>query len=45
MNDVRTGNKMEYGLPAVVGVENATHLIKDGQRICVHGTEGDIEIL
>ncbi|WP_409174638.1 phosphoenolpyruvate synthase [Brevibacillus fortis] len=35
----------EYGLPAVVGVENATSLIKDGQRIRVHGTEGYIEIL
>lgn len=35
----------EYGLPAVVGVENATNLIKDGQRIRVHGTEGYIEIL
>ena len=35
----------EYGLPAVVGVENATELIKDGQRIRVHGTEGYVEIL
>ncbi|MCY9669607.1 phosphoenolpyruvate synthase [Paenibacillus alginolyticus] len=35
----------EYGLPAVVGVENATKLIKDGQRIRVNGTEGYIEIL
>ncbi len=35
----------EYGLPAVVGVENATKLIKDGQRIRVHGTEGYIEVL
>ncbi|MBC9933144.1 phosphoenolpyruvate synthase [Chitinophaga qingshengii] len=35
----------EYGLPAVVSVENATRLIKDGQRIRVHGTEGYIEIL
>ncbi len=35
----------EYGLPAVVGVENATKWIKDGQRIRVHGTEGYIEIL
>ncbi|MGR6342009.1 phosphoenolpyruvate synthase [Priestia megaterium] len=35
----------EYGLPAVVGVENATKLIQDGQRIRVHGTEGYIEIL
>jgi len=32
-------------LTAVVGVENATSLIKDGQRIRVHGTEGYIEIL
>ncbi|WP_379139765.1 phosphoenolpyruvate synthase [Paenibacillus sp. sgz500992] len=35
----------EYGLPAVVGVEKATKLIKDGQQIRVHGTEGYIEIL
>ncbi|GIN88759.1 putative phosphoenolpyruvate synthase [Heyndrickxia sporothermodurans] len=35
----------EYGLPAVVGVENATKMIRDGQRIRVHGTEGYIEIL
>ncbi|HBR29277.1 MAG TPA: phosphoenolpyruvate synthase, partial [Firmicutes bacterium] len=35
----------EYGLPAVVGVENATKLIKDGQRIRVHGTEGYVEFL
>ncbi len=30
----------EYGLPAIVGVENATKLIKDGQRIRMHGIEG-----
>jgi phosphoenolpyruvate synthase/pyruvate phosphate dikinase len=35
----------EYGLPAVVGVENATRLIRDGQRIRVHGTAGYVEIL
>ena len=35
----------EYGLPAVVGVENATKLIKDGQRIRVNGAEGYIELL
>ncbi|CCH53590.1 phosphoenolpyruvate synthase [Fibrisoma limi BUZ 3] len=35
----------EYGLPAVVGVDNATTLIKDGQRIRVHGTDGYVEIL
>jgi phosphoenolpyruvate synthase/pyruvate phosphate dikinase len=35
----------EYGLPAVVGVENACQLIKDGQRIRVNATDGYIEIL
>ncbi|TQS71838.1 phosphoenolpyruvate synthase [Ornithinibacillus gellani] len=35
----------EYGLPAVVGVENATNIIRDGQWIRVNGTEGYIEIL
>jgi phosphoenolpyruvate synthase/pyruvate phosphate dikinase len=35
----------EYGLPAVVSVENATKLIKDGQRIRVNGTKGYVEIL
>jgi len=35
----------EYGLPAVVNVENATRLINDGQRIRVNGTEGYVEIL
>jgi pyruvate,water dikinase len=35
----------EYGLPAVVGVEGATQLIADGQRIRVHGTEGYVELL
>jgi rifampicin phosphotransferase len=35
----------EYGLPAVVGVENAAKLIKDGQRIRVNGTDGYVEIL
>jgi pyruvate,water dikinase len=35
----------EYGLPAVVGVTQATRLIDDGQRIRVHGSEGYVEIL
>ncbi|NOW05150.1 phosphoenolpyruvate synthase [Clostridium beijerinckii] len=35
----------EYGLPAVVGVEDATKLIKDGEWIRVNGTEGYVEIL
>jgi pyruvate,water dikinase len=35
----------EYGLPAVVGVEHATRLIEDGQRIRVNGTDGYVEVL
>ncbi|MFJ9112392.1 rifamycin-inactivating phosphotransferase [Streptomyces sp. NPDC102283] len=35
----------EYGLPAVVGVERATRLIRDGQRIRLHGTDGYVEFL
>ena len=35
----------EYGLPAIVGVEQATRLIQDGQRIRLHATDGYIEIL
>ncbi len=35
----------EYGLPTVVGVEQATRLIRNGQRIRVHGTDGYVEIL
>jgi phosphoenolpyruvate synthase/pyruvate phosphate dikinase len=35
----------EYGLPAVVGVERATRLIRDGQRIRVNGTDGYVELL
>ncbi|GAB3977939.1 rifamycin-inactivating phosphotransferase [Plantactinospora veratri] len=35
----------EYGLPAVVGVVDATRLIRDGQRIRVHGADGYVELL
>ncbi len=35
----------EYGIPAVVGVDDATRLIKDGQRIRVDGTHGLIEFI
>ncbi len=35
----------EYGLPAVVGVVNATRLIRDGQPIRVHGSDGYVELL
>ncbi len=36
---------IEYGLPAVVSVENATKVIKDGQWIRINGAEGYVEIL
>ncbi len=35
----------EYGLPAVVGVVNATGKIKDGQQIRVNGTAGFVELI
>jgi pyruvate,water dikinase len=35
----------EYGVVAVVGVEHATRLIRDGQGIRVHGTDGYVEIM
>ena len=35
----------EYGVPAVVGVAEATRLIRDGQGIRVHGSEGYVEVL
>ncbi len=34
----------EYGIPAVVGVPNATGHITTGQQITVHGTTGIIEL-
>jgi pyruvate,water dikinase len=35
----------EYGIPAVVGVIEATQRIKTGQRLRVHGDAGYVEIL
>jgi pyruvate,water dikinase len=35
----------EYGLPAVVGVVNATKLIQDGDYIRIDGNDGYIEVL
>lgn len=34
----------EYGIPAVVGTQNATEILKDGQEIEVDGSEGLIRI-
>ena len=35
----------EYGIPAVVGVHQATLRLKDGQRIRVDGSQGNIVVL
>jgi pyruvate,water dikinase len=35
----------EYGIPAVVGVHEATRRLKDGQRIRLDGTVGRITVL
>ena len=35
----------EYGIPAVVSIENATKLIKTGQKIRVNGDLGYVEIM
>ena len=35
----------EYGIPAVVGVDEATTLIKDGDKIRVDGDQGIVEIV
>ncbi len=35
----------EYGIPAVVGVDRATHRLQTGQRIRVDGASGQITIL
>ena len=35
----------EYGIPAVVGVHDATRRLVDGQRVRIDGTSGAIELL
>ena len=35
----------ELGIPTIVGVKNATKLIKDGDLIEINGDTGSIEIL
>lgn len=35
----------EYGIPAVVGVHQATLRLKDGQRVRVNGSTGEISLL
>lgn len=35
----------EYGIPAVLGVANATSIFRDGQMLEVSGTDGRVRIL
>jgi len=35
----------EYGIPAVVGTQDATNRIKNGDRVRVDGTTGTVDIL
>ena len=35
----------EYGLPCVVNVKGATHMIQTGDRICLNGENGSVRIL
>jgi phosphohistidine swiveling domain-containing protein len=35
----------EYGIPAVVGIENVTRILKDGQRVRVDGTRSFAQML
>ena len=35
----------EYSIPAVAGVEHATELLRDGQMVRLHGTDGYVEVL
>jgi pyruvate,water dikinase len=35
----------EYGIPAVVGVHQATERIKTGQRLRVNGSTGEITLI
>jgi phosphohistidine swiveling domain-containing protein len=35
----------EYGIPAVVGIPNASSLLKDGQKVRINGETGIVEIL
>ena len=44
-DDPRRRDRPRVRPAAVVGVEHATRLIRDGQRIRVHGTDGYVEIL
>jgi pyruvate,water dikinase len=35
----------EYGVPAVLAVQNATGNLADGQRVILDGNKGEVQIL
>jgi pyruvate,water dikinase len=35
----------EYGIPAVVGVDRARHVLQTGQKIQLNGTTGEILLM
>ncbi|KAA3648711.1 MAG: phosphoenolpyruvate synthase [Chloroflexi bacterium] len=35
----------EYGIPAIVGVQDATNILRDGQQVSIDGNRGIIEVL
>ncbi|TVQ41914.1 MAG: pyruvate phosphate dikinase PEP/pyruvate-binding protein [Gloeocapsa sp. DLM2.Bin57] len=35
----------EYGIPAIMDLQNATQVLKDGQRVRINGQQGVVEIL
>jgi pyruvate,water dikinase len=35
----------EYGLPAIANIHGVTHLLKDGERVAVDATAGEIKRL
>jgi phosphohistidine swiveling domain-containing protein len=35
----------EYGIPAIMDIHNATHLLQDGQRVRMDGSTGIVEVL
>jgi pyruvate,water dikinase len=35
----------EYGIPAVLAVQNATHKLRDDQKVILNGNNGEVQIL
>jgi len=35
----------EYGIPGIVGTRDATKIVRDGARVRVNGTTGELRVL